>query len=74
MTKTARRKEQGTAQPADSTMPPAFWSALREREERLRRVIETVRDAIITLDGERGIIIGWNPGAETIFGYGEDET
>lgn len=55
-------------------MPPAFWSALLEREERLRRVIETVRDAIITLDGERGVIIGWNPGAEAIFGYGEDET
>ncbi|MBI4998011.1 MAG: PAS domain S-box protein [Rhodocyclales bacterium] len=54
-------------------MPTDFWSALVEREERLRRVIETVRDAIITLDGERGVIIGWNPAAEAIFGYGEDE-
>ena len=57
----------------DITSQRRVQSALLEREEKLRRVIETVRDAIVTLDAERGIITGWNPGAETIFGYAEDE-
>ena len=58
----------------DITTQRQVKSVLLEREERLGRIIETVRDAIITVDGERGVVIGWNPGAETIFGYGEDET
>ena len=46
---------------------------LRESEERLSLVIKSVEDyAIITTDAE-GIVNGWNPGAEKIFGYAESE-
>ena len=47
--------------------------ALRESEERLSLLIKSVEDyAIITLDIE-GIINGWNPGAEKMFGYTASE-
>ena len=45
--------------------------ALREAEEYLRRMVESVKDyAIITLDLD-GRIATWNPGAEHLFGYAE---
>lgn len=47
--------------------------ALAESEERLRRAVETARDAIITIDGESGLVTEWNPAAETIFGYCKEE-
>jgi PAS domain S-box-containing protein len=48
-------------------------AALRESEERLRLIIKSVEDyAIITTD-TKGIINGWNPGAERIFGFTPDE-
>ncbi len=44
-----------------------------ESEERLRLIIESIKDyAIITTDFN-GIINGWNPGAEKNFGYVETE-
>lgn len=46
--------------------------ALREREERLRAILNTVMDAIITLD-RTGTIVGLNPAAGRMFGYGEAE-
>jgi two-component system CheB/CheR fusion protein len=47
--------------------------ALRESEERVRLVVESVSDfAILTLDPE-GRIRSWNPGAQEVFGYGEQE-
>ena len=47
---------------------------LRESEERLGLIINSVKDyAIITTDVE-GIINNWNPGAEKTFGYAESET
>jgi len=41
---------------------------LQSREEALRLVLETVLDAIITID-EKGRIASFNPAAEKIFGY-----
>ncbi|MCG2828803.1 PAS domain S-box protein [Methanothermobacter sp. K4] len=45
---------------------------IRETEEKYRTIVETARDAIITVD-ERGIVVSWNQGAEEIFGYTADE-
>jgi PAS domain S-box-containing protein len=47
--------------------------ALRASEERLRLVVESVEDyAIFTTDTE-GRINSWNPGAERLFGYSDEE-
>jgi two-component system, LuxR family, sensor kinase FixL len=45
---------------------------LLESERRLRSVLESVVDAIITID-ERGTIESFNPAAERIFGFNADE-
>src|SRR5438128_114010 len=45
---------------------------LRTTELRFRSVVQSAGDAIILAD-DHGKIIFWNKGAETIFGYGEDE-
>ena len=46
--------------------------ALREREKRLRSILGTVVDAVITIDG-RGTIVAANPATERVFGYTEAE-
>ncbi len=47
--------------------------ALREAEEYLRLMVESVKDfAIFTIDPQ-GRIVSWNPGAERLFGYPEPE-
>lgn len=46
--------------------------ALRQSELRFRSVARAVNDAVITAD-DRGHIIFWNRGAQTIFGYEEKE-
>lgn len=47
--------------------------ALREAEEYLRLMVESVKDfAIFTVDPQ-GRIVSWNPGAERLFGYAESE-
>ncbi len=42
--------------------------ALRESEGRTRSILETALDAVVSID-ESGLIIGWNPQAEILFGY-----
>jgi len=42
--------------------------AVRYSEEKYRRIIETARDAIITVDSD-GMVVSWNRGAEEMFGY-----
>ncbi len=46
--------------------------ALREREERLRSILETAPDAIITID-DHGLISSFSPYAEKMFGYIAEE-
>lgn len=43
-------------------------AALAESESRMRLIVDTALDAVITMDAA-GIIRGWNPQAERIFGW-----
>ena len=52
----------------DITQRLRSTESLRERESRLNGILNTVADAIITID-EKGIIQSFNPAAENIFGY-----
>ncbi len=45
---------------------------LRESEERVRSIIDTALDAVITIDA-KGVIIGWNTQAEVISGWSRQE-
>ncbi len=57
----------------DITEPKQDIERLRVSEERLRLMIESVRDyAIFSIDLE-GRVSSWNSGAERIFGYAEAE-
>jgi len=57
----------------DRTEQRTFQEALRVREQRLRLLLENIRDcAVLDLDRD-GQICSWNSGAERIFGYTEAE-
>jgi|GEM_PF-1273923 len=56
----------------DITARKRAEDALRGSEERFRAVTQSANDAIIT-SNSKGIILGWNRGAEKIFGYTEEE-
>lgn len=57
----------------DVTDERAAEEALRHSEERLRSMIASVRDyALYMLDPE-GRVVSWNPGAERIKGYRQEE-
>ncbi|MDB5662575.1 MAG: hypothetical protein JWN59_913, partial [Sphingomonas bacterium] len=48
-------------------------AALRESEERNRRIVEGVKDHAIFVTDADGIVMDWTPGAETIFGWAADD-
>jgi formate hydrogenlyase transcriptional activator len=45
---------------------------LRMSEERTRLIVDMALDAVVMMDAD-GMIIGWNPQAETVFGWPHDE-
>lgn len=56
----------------DITAHGRMAESLRDREERMRAILNTAVDAIITID-ERGIIDSMNPATEEMFGYRREE-
>lgn len=56
----------------DITEQQAHRDASERSEERLRSILHTVPDAIITID-ESGIVESYSPSAERVFGYTSDE-
>ena len=42
--------------------------ALKANEARIRKIIDIALDAVVTID-DRGVVTGWNPQAEQIFGW-----
>jgi len=65
-----RQLETATPHSPDSRRPPAdpAGSDLTDTEERLRAILETAVEGIITID-EHGILESLNPSAEKLFGY-----
>jgi PAS domain S-box-containing protein len=56
----------------DITESKRVQAALAESEAHTRLIIDNALDAVITIDG-RGVIRGWNPQAEVIFGWKKEE-
>jgi PAS domain S-box-containing protein len=46
---------------------------LRDSEERFRLMVEGVPDYAIVMLDSKGTVISWNPGADRIFGFSQDE-
>lgn len=46
--------------------------ALEANEARIRKIVDIALDAVVTID-ERGMVTGWNPQAEHIFGWKSHE-
>ncbi|MEX2382706.1 MAG: PAS domain S-box protein [Opitutales bacterium] len=71
--KLERKTSKGVASPsAQSASGQITESALRDSEERIRAILHTAVEGIITID-ENGIIESANPAAREMFGYRLDE-
>ena len=46
----------------------AAEAQMRETEERAGLIVDTALDAVVTINGQ-GMVTGWNPQAETMFGW-----
>jgi len=56
----------------DLTERREMEEGLKEKEATLSTIMETIRDAIVMLDGQ-GNVAFWNPAAEQLFGYSREE-
>ncbi|HED13434.1 MAG TPA: PAS domain S-box protein [Gammaproteobacteria bacterium] len=56
----------------DITERKQFESALQKKEQKTRQIIETARDAFVSIDAS-GHITDWSPRAEAIFGWSTKE-
>jgi len=56
------------AQAAVAIRNAALYAELQASEERTRLILENALDAVVTID-DRGLITGWNPHAEVVFGW-----
>ena len=56
----------------DLSQPLAIATALSEERARIKAIIDTAVDGIITID-ERGLLESMNPAAQNLFGYDESE-
>ncbi|HEX5899250.1 MAG TPA: PAS domain S-box protein [Solirubrobacteraceae bacterium] len=54
----------------DVTQRRVIEAALERSDHRMRQIVETAHDAFISIDA-RGLITGWNPQAETSFGWSQ---
>jgi PAS domain S-box-containing protein len=57
----------------DVTAERSAEEALRRSEEKLRQMVGSVRDYALYMLDPKGNVASWNPGAERIKGYREDE-
>jgi PAS domain S-box-containing protein len=48
-------------------------SLVRETEERFRMIVDNIKEYAIFMVDPDGIITSWNPGAQLVFGYTEEE-
>ncbi|MCS6293312.1 MAG: PAS domain S-box protein [Nitrospira sp.] len=59
-------------QVADKTRAMMALRALEANEARIRKIVDIALDAVVTID-DRGLVTGWNPQAEQIFGWQSGE-
>jgi PAS domain S-box-containing protein len=67
---TPQAAQAAASPPAAHSAPPA--KSLHDCEAHLRALVNAAADAIVSVD-LHGTIVGWNPAAQGLFGYTQDE-